>query len=90
MQIYKSVVDGLPFDLTEAVKEYAVARSIHALTVDQPAPVSHPLVEAIVHGGGHFTVIDDPEPEANLVTALQQQIEEMRARLEALEAPHGN
>lgn len=61
MQIRKSVVAALPFDLAEEVNKFAIARACHALTVDQPAPTAHPLVEAIVCSECGYEVIDDDD-----------------------------
>lgn len=52
---------GIDFDLAAAVQAHTAALEAHKFTVDIPAPVAHPLVEAIVKQGGEFEV-EQPEP----------------------------
>lgn len=79
MKISKKVHAALPFDLADAVKKHAVAQAMHALTVDQPAPTAHPLVEAIVSDGSGFELVDEDEtaaPDApSRFESLEQQIQ---------------
>jgi hypothetical protein len=69
LQIRKSQVEALGFDLSEAVITFRQALDHHALTVDVPAPATEPIVEAIVrYHGDQFAVIDDtptPPPSFN-------------------------
>lgn len=62
MKLLKSFIDGLGYDLSAAVKAHQAAIEAHRYTVDQPAPVADPLVEAIVRDGG-YEIEDDTLPE---------------------------
>ena len=64
LTIRRAQAEQLGFDLAAAVAEYQAALQAHALTVDIPAPVAHPLVEIIVQRfEGRFQIIpDDPIP----------------------------
>ena len=71
LTIRRAQAEYLGFDLAAAVAEYQAALQAHALTVEVPAPVAHPLVEIIVQRfGGQFKIIpDDPVPEPALPPA---------------------
>ncbi|WP_210482785.1 hypothetical protein [Microvirga antarctica] len=64
VQIARTIVDALAFDIAAAVADFTQAVDDHRLTLDVPAPVAHPLVELIVrHHEGHFEIIEDPESQ---------------------------
>lgn len=50
--------------LDRLITEYRAAMAAHALTVDVPAPTTHPFVEIVVkYSGGLYNFIQIPEPE---------------------------
>ena len=63
LELRRDVVEGLGFDLVEAVAEFRAARQAHALTIGEPAPLAHPLVEHIVLTDATFVIVDPPVPE---------------------------
>lgn len=49
--------------MQKRVADFIVAREAHRFTVDQPAPIEHPLIEAIVaQGGWDAVVVEQPPP----------------------------
>lgn len=49
IEIPLSRIKALPFDFVQAVQDHIAAKSAHALTIGEPAPIAaHPLVEAAV------------------------------------------
>jgi hypothetical protein len=63
MQVNKSILDRLGFDLAEAVSSFAAQVKAHRFTVGVPAPTAHPLVAAIVRTGDNFEIVDDTADE---------------------------
>lgn len=91
VQILKSELDRLGIGLDAAIFDYRNALAAHAMTVDQPAPVAHPLVEQIVkaHGGAYEVIDDTPvESPAQARARLAQLIyDEMNEKIGAIASP---
>lgn len=91
LSIPKSEFDRLGFDLPAEIRRYAIARERHALSVNRPAPIADPLVEAIVlRHDGRFEVFDDavpPSPDEIRAAILATILAEEAARLDAILSP---
>src|SRR5690606_14934315 len=64
--IRRSTLNSLSFDFDEELSNYTQARQAHALTINAPAPTTHPLVEQAFLAGGYQVdedVEEVPPPE---------------------------
>ena len=64
LQISQSVIDEFGGALQARVSAYAAALDAHKLTVGEPRPVEHAIIEAIVAAGGMDFVTIIPSPPA--------------------------
>jgi|JI10StandDraft_1071094.scaffolds.fasta_scaffold105513_2 hypothetical protein len=61
IKIEREILENLGFDLDAELERFSKEKEQHHLTVDVPAPTSHPLVmEAFASGG--YEVVDSREP----------------------------
>jgi hypothetical protein len=71
--------------LTEEVAAFREALADHATTLDEPAPVADPLVEALARDDGTFTVPEDQKPPTNAPAMDLEIINGILGRIAALE-----
>lgn len=64
LKINQEMLEKLEFDFEQALSEFAESKRQHAFTVDVPAPIAHPLVEAAFAAGGFQLVPRAPEEPA--------------------------
>lgn len=101
---FKVLKSRIPDDFAQQVEKFRIEKLRHRRTVNTPAPVAHPFVEAavrrVVVGKGHpddfvvdFEVIDDSPPPPTLREKknrlLQQLAVEEQIRLDQIELPPG-
>lgn len=61
LKIEKEIIEHLGFDFEAELQRFSKEKEQHHLTVEVPAPTSHPLVmEAFASGG--YEVLDSREP----------------------------
>lgn len=61
LKIEKEIIEHLGFDFDAELQRFSKEKEQHHLTVEVPAPTSHPLVmEAFASGG--YEVVDSREP----------------------------
>ena len=66
LRIPEEVIEAIGPAITDRVEAYTHALEAHRLSIGEPRPVEHPLVEAIVAAGGMEAVEiipDPPKPE---------------------------
>jgi isopentenyl phosphate kinase len=75
MAIHQETIDTLNFDLQAAVDLHMTALNAHRMTVGEPAPTAHALVEQIVsQHNGEFEVVDDSRLPINHPSSLTAQV----------------
>lgn len=97
LNIEQEIIEGLSFNLDQAVAAHQEALENHRFTVDIPAPTADPLVEAVVRAGGYAVIprpeepenislpeVDDPRQLAQELRLLAQRADEIADKLDLL------
>lgn len=64
LNIDRSIIQNLGFDLDAALKLFSEEKRLHAFSVNVAAPTAHPLVEAAFAAGGFQAIESPPVVEA--------------------------
>lgn len=88
LSLPRALLAGFGPDLAARVDAFLAALDAHRLTVDEPAPVEAPLVEAIARAGGlaAVVIVDDEAPTGGTPTAPAS-VTNWQARAELLARP---